>query len=227
MAKKVAPNSAASRAVVTVGNSGGRGFVIETRDGNRLVLTAAHCLPAMPVAHPWATESRTWRVLALLGRKPSVVAQCCFVDPVVDIAVLGPPSQMELTAEYDTLVNALPALTIGCLPSKVFAELDGWLLALDGAWFHCTVHYDKDGPLWLRDASRRIVGGMSGSPILAKKGSAIGLVSTSNIQGNEGGPNPTLRYHLPGWLLGNAVTKTVRSRVSEDGRRRLRQARSR
>jgi hypothetical protein len=157
MAKKVAPNSAASRAVVTVGNSGGRGFVIETRDGNRLVLTAAHCLPAMPVAHPWATESRTWRVLAPLGRKPSVVAQCCFVDPVADIAVLGPPSQMELTAEYDTLVNALPALTIGCLPSKVFAELDGWLLSSIGSPSSFAIPTATRSPRLLRGGAGKAV----------------------------------------------------------------------
>ena len=98
--------NAASRAVLTVGTDGGRGFVIEMRDGNRLVLTAAHCLPAMPVAHPWANDSRTWRVLAPLGEKPSIIAECCFVDPVADIAVLGPPGDMDFTGAYDTFMGA-------------------------------------------------------------------------------------------------------------------------
>lgn len=216
------PQSAASRAVITVGKNGGRGFVIETRDDNRLVVTAAHCLPAMPVAHPWATESRRWRVLAPLGRKPSIVAECYFCDPVADIAVLGPPGDMDLTGAYNTFMGTRSALTIGCLPPKTFAELEGWLFARDGAWFRCKVEYHKDGGLWLRDAERRIVGDMSGSPVLAKNGSAVGLVSTANSHGTESGPNPRLGCHLPGWLLRNAVIKAVRSRVGEQGKRKLR-----
>jgi len=47
---------------------------------------------------------------------------------------------------------------------------------------------------------------MSGSPILADNGSAIGIVCTScSVAGSaastEGGPNPRLASHLPGWLL--------------------------
>ena len=83
--------AAAGRALVAVGEQGGRGFVIKTRSGP-LVITAAHCLPALPVPHPWAEDSRVWRVLGPIGKKPTVIAECCFVDPVADIAVLGPPS---------------------------------------------------------------------------------------------------------------------------------------
>ena len=63
---------AASRALLSVGK-GGRGFVIETSQC-RLVLTAAHCLPAMPEPQPWTNESCIWRLLAPLGKKPSVGA---------------------------------------------------------------------------------------------------------------------------------------------------------
>jgi hypothetical protein len=58
----------AGGALVAVGEQGGRGFVIKTRS-NPLVITAAHCLPALPVPHPWAEESRVWRALAPIGEK--------------------------------------------------------------------------------------------------------------------------------------------------------------
>ena len=206
--------SPAKRAVLTVGK-GGRGFIIETRDGSRLVLTAAHCLPAIPEAHPWA-DDRTARLVAPHGRKLSIIADYLFVDPVADIAVLGRPSDDNLAKPYDTFVDAQSVLAIGCLPQKLFAELDGWLLARDGAWFRCTMRYRNDGGLWLSNIARPIVGGMSGSPILAANGSAVGLIPSSNVDGSESGPNPRFDCHLPGWLLRNAVTKSVRSRASAD-----------
>ena len=49
--------------------------------------------------------------------------------------------------------------------------------------------YQKNGPIWL-DATQKIIGGMSGSPILADDGTAIGVVSCSGgLEENEGGPN--------------------------------------
>jgi hypothetical protein len=47
---------------------------------------------------------------------------------------------------------------------------------------------------------------MSGSPILADDGSAIGLVSIGSFVGDgvistEGGPNPQLACSLPAWFL--------------------------
>jgi hypothetical protein len=50
--------------------------------------------------------------------------------------------------------------------------------------------------LWISDAAEGIRGGMSGSPIVAPNGRAIGVVCTS-----EDGPNPFLPANLPGWLV--------------------------
>lgn len=74
------------------------------------------------------------------------------------------------------------------------SEESGWLLSLDGEWFPCKVRYFSDGPIWIEGAAQNIVGGMSGSPILADDGTVIGVLATSNhIDGGEsrqGGPNP-------------------------------------
>jgi hypothetical protein len=38
------------KSVVKVG--GGCGFVVETKDQDRLIITAGHCLPKLPPSHP-------------------------------------------------------------------------------------------------------------------------------------------------------------------------------
>ena len=108
-------------AVIKVG-SGGRGFVVETKQGSRIVITAAHCVLAdgrqMPPAHPWSyLEERTYqRLLGPLGKaKPTVWAECLFIDPIIDIAVLGSPDSQELTDE----ANAYEALTGSLTPFAV------------------------------------------------------------------------------------------------------------
>src|SRR5438552_4545265 len=66
--------------VITVGH--GRGFVVEGA-GERLVITAAHCLPSLPPALPsFGLEARTYGpLLAHRGEEPRAWAVCRFVDP--------------------------------------------------------------------------------------------------------------------------------------------------
>lgn len=106
-----------SKSVITVSKEGGRGFVIE-HHGTRYVLTAAHCLPKLPPAHPWSyTEERTFQdLLAPLGETPTVWAECLFVDPVADIAVLGQPDNQALGDQadaYDELVGWAVPMPVG------------------------------------------------------------------------------------------------------------------
>jgi Trypsin-like peptidase domain len=233
------------RSVLRVGD--GRGFVIEPKDRwqKRLVVTAAHCLtapigvraestdwPQLPPAHGMSyTEERLYpRLLGPLGRKPKVAAECLFVDPVADLAVLCSPDSQELSEEadaYDALVEAAVPLAIGTLsftiprhslpdgtefPGQAEAESEAWLLALNGHWFRCRVKSIEGRSLHISDAAEDIRGGMSGSPIVAPDGRAIGIVCISGgLDGNredahrEGGPNPFLPANLPGWLAGDLL----------------------
>src|SRR5688572_22382495 len=86
-------------AVVRVGD--GRGFLVEgtsfSRERERFVITAAHCLPRFPEPHPGSYgEERTYPdLLGPLDGEPSVWAELVFADPIADLAVLGPPDPEE------------------------------------------------------------------------------------------------------------------------------------
>jgi hypothetical protein len=200
--------------VLTVGL--GRGFVIEHEGaGGRFVITAAHCLPFFPpCASASGYEGRTYQaLLAPLGAEPTAWAECRFVDPIADIAVLGTPDDQALAAEsvvYTSLVNAATLLPIAPARSKSRA----WLLSLDQTWRPCAIEH-FNGPLWITQATGGIAGGMSGSPIIANGGVAIGVVScSSGYEGEDkphtdGGPNPNLTLHLPSWLLRKNARRTA------------------
>jgi hypothetical protein len=196
-------------AVITVGD--GRGFVVE-HGYKRFVVTAAHCLQRgnppehyLPPAHGASyLQERTYpNLLAPLGEEPAVWAECVFVDPVADIALLGTPDNQELGEQadaYEALTEAASALPISRPPK----DGPAFVLSLTGEIVPCTVRCIGDGPLFLFDTGLKegAEGGMSGSPIIVADGSAIGVVCLGNNAPQYGiGPNPCLMHHLPGWLL--------------------------
>jgi hypothetical protein len=195
-------------AIITVGD--GRGFIVQV-GFHRFVITAAHCLPFFPPCCSVSyTDERTYKnLLAPLGQPPSVWAECVFVDPIADIAVLGTPDDQafaespEICQAYEALVNSVSPLSISDAPEEGPASL----LSLSGEMMPCVVRCGGHA-LWTSNVpSPGIVGGMSGSPIMAADDTAIGICATGSdpLDGEhwhtEGGPNPCLTHHLPGWLL--------------------------
>jgi hypothetical protein len=78
-------------------------------------------------------------------------------------------------------------------------------LSLEGEWLDCTVVHR--GRMLTVRGGRVIASGMSGSPIIAMDGTAIGAVSTGSM-------NPCLLHHLPGWYL-NTPPKEVTDEPEE------------
>ena len=176
-------------------------FVVAGPSETFHVITASHCLPYLPPAHPASPlEERTYaNLLGHLGESPTVWAECLFADPVADVAVLGQPDSQSLYAERslcelmpdialaiaDTLHDYKPII-IKTFDGEMIEDKDhneslttqAWLLSLDGNWFECEVEHRPDGPLWISKANELIVGGMSGSPILSKAGATIGVAWT-------------------------------------------------
>jgi hypothetical protein len=193
----------AQAAVVTVGT--GRGFVMQTAH-ERLILTTANCLPHL--SHPDAgSDFRDRTFFDLLGplqSDPTVSAECLFVDPVADVAVLGEPKSL-LDAEkdaYRALVETSGTLRIGVLTTPC----EVWLLTLEGRWERCRVRTSAVGrALTVVGANQGLAPGTSGSPILNPEGAALGIVSVcapaSDETVLERQGQPLLGSVLPVWLF--------------------------
>jgi hypothetical protein len=197
----------AKSAVITVGD--GRGFVVNGRTyfpggpPDRLIITAAHCLPFFPPCHGGSyLEEKTYKkLLGLIGSEPTVWAECLFADPIADIAILGSPDDQALwdqADEYKALVESTSPLSIADAPKLGH----GWMMSLDGKWFRCKVEIINDGPLCVSEMTQPIEGGMSGSPIISDKAAALGVVCLSDDSlDSVAVSNPRLVRSLPGWFL--------------------------
>jgi len=215
-----------SNGVVKVGE--GRGFVVNYRHeyppfngkrmfvDERVVITASHCLPFFPPSHPCSySEERTYE--NLLGpldvASRDVWAECLFVGPIADIAVLGGPDSQSYDEQNDAYLAFLVNVTAFKI-SEPAPEGRVWLLGLDGEWFSVSMENPFSRGLWLEGTSKN-QGGMSGSPIRADDGSAIGIVCVgSQTTDKEGvippatsGPHAALAYHLPGWFLRDSAAQ--------------------
>ena len=78
---------------------------------------AAPRAPLAAPAHPFSyTREKTFdNLLGLLAGEPTVWAECLFVDPIADIAVLGAPDDQALPKQaeaYEGLVASTTPLTI-------------------------------------------------------------------------------------------------------------------
>jgi hypothetical protein len=191
-------------AILSVDGGNGRGFVVEGPE-KRLVITGAHCLPDQPTPGSSMAEHTYEALIGPLGGETKTWAQCLFSDPVADIAVLGSPTnEQELSlqaADYDRLVSSCNTLPISDIADEALA----WIMSLDGRWTGCKVQHmvGAAAGLWIGNAAHGIHRGMSGSPILATDGKAVGVVCTSTFgpESGMGGPNARLACHLPGWLV--------------------------
>jgi len=200
------PSPFLTDAIIRVGN--GRGFLIDTSTGV-LVITAAHCVtkteagaefpPACAASQP---RDRTYPdLLGPIGGALMAWAECLFIDPVADLAVLCEPDKHTFpgqTDAYTYLVADRPTLGLARPPRKMFTA---WALALQGVWTRCTARsytphsLSVDGP---------IAGAMSGSPVVTDEGRALAVIGVAVDWPNEVPEHrgqPLLASCLPGWVL--------------------------
>jgi hypothetical protein len=78
-------------------------------------------------------------------------------------------------------------------------ECPAFMYDLDGKPIPCTVRHGSWGQLLVVE-SDKMIGGMSGSPIVDIAGNAIGMVCLGS-ETTGGSNNPLLVNNLPGWLL--------------------------
>src|ERR1051325_3751755 len=201
-----------TRAVLRVGD--GRGFVVAGQR-ERVVVTAGHWLPRLPPSMTFSfTEERTYaKLLGHLGGKKLVWAECAFVNPIADLAVLASPDCQALWEEaeaYEAFIDGFEPLPIGDLPlarSPIVLhsgdallgppEWEGavWLFALTGQWFRCEATAGRH-MIGIPHPKKAIARGLSGSPIVSDDGCAVGVIVTGAT-----GAQPFLARQFPAWLL--------------------------
>jgi hypothetical protein len=176
----------------------------------------------LPTPHParYLEEETYPRLLSPLGIEPVVWASCLFVDPVADIAVLGQPDNQALSDEadaYDQLIDNMEPMMVADAPAQGFEVVEAGVitiggvmhdlgkikrptagegparvLSLDGCWRDGRI--ERRGNRLSFEPAKLFVSGMSGSPIVAVDGAAIGVVSVDIL-------SPVLIDSLPTWLV--------------------------
>jgi hypothetical protein len=179
--------------IVRVGR--GRGFVVEINN-QRLILTAAHCLPEHP--QPYVSDPTLTEIIGTLDDESLTIgATCLSLDVITDLAVLAaPPARRDDRAAFDHLMILASPLCIA--PAQ---EGRAWIMALDGTWL--PVHIGKIEGLSLEIVLERDLElGMSGGPVLNDDDAAVSLIS-SQMPGEplRSGPCPHLVAALPNGLL--------------------------
>ena len=186
-----------------------------------MIITAAHCLPWLPraIAVGDISERTYTDILGDLHDQGRVAAECLFVNPVADVAVLGSPEQefYKQARAYHSFTEDRPALRIGQATNG-----DGWVLALDGKWITTRLEvYSGFRGSFLEIGAT--VPGQSGSPILNGAGRAVGVVviGCETIDGKAGTKTNdradfqvVLTDNLPGWLLRKGRCAGVIDRIS-------------
>ena len=86
---------------------------------------------------------------------PTIWAQCLFVDPIADIALLGCPDNQEFPRHanaFESWVDDAVPFSVTELPTEGKDWPARWparLLSLESEWYGCTLERFGDGPLWV------------------------------------------------------------------------------
>lgn len=136
---------------------------------------------------------------------------------MANLAVIGPPDDLDESPAYEELLAAATPLSIAEARQGALARL----FSLDGRWFEGTV-MNRAGMLRIDGLAQKIVTGMCGVPILDHNGSAIGVICNGGIDDNGelSASGPALVDQLPAWLL-RAISEGCRRYQKQNAAPRL------
>ena len=184
-------------ATITLLKKGGQGILVK----NKMILTASHCVSydlsgRMALGGYYSERLET--------NSGYCIAVPIFIEPVSDIAVLGPVDDQELFNEYK-LFNDFCSITT---PVKICRE------KLEvGKKFRIFIFTHKkewitgsaklvlpDCPMLWIEVDEQIKGGTSGSAVVNEDGQIVGIVSTCSFNGPCDGNIPRPLLSLPVWI---------------------------
>ena len=201
---------AVESATVRLTRLDGRGVIVP---GNYIV-TAAHCIG-------WTAEG----LMAIDGRGESpepvswhgrdLWADVYAIEPVADIAILGPPDAQTFPEEWDVFMEVFDAVSpvpLATAPLEVWREFPAFILSHDKGWIEGKAKACREGAhrLMLK-AAEKIERGTSGSPVVDESGRLLGVISCSD---NPVGPQeatglmPFAHRALPRWVVDDIIAAT-------------------
>ena len=182
------------KAVVNISKKKGQGILVD----NYNIITAAHCI-TWECEGDMAMGGFYIEDIEMGGKRLKVGP--IVVEPVSDIAVLGPLDSQSFLHEFDDFCNACNEI----LPVKLcteefelFQDIKAFVFTHDNGWIQVTAKQCRKNAqtLWI-ESKIQIAGGTSGGPVVNGNGELIGVVSTFS---NAVGQIPRPHLALPVWI---------------------------
>lgn len=194
-------------ATVKIIRRGGQGVVV--RGG--LILTAAHCVEFTCVGYMALGDYYIEEIETSSG---ILKAAPLAVEPVKDIAVLGPPDEQAFCEEaeaYEEWHKNIEPIPLCFRQYERFQKLDAYIFTHEGTWIKGkATHCGEDKSAFVFDSIDPVKGGTSGGPIVNEYGELLGVVSTGSETpiamskeelGEYNDFHPRASIALPVWVI--------------------------
>ena len=173
--------------------------------GGGFILTAAHCVNYRVEGAMALGDLFLERVKTPMGE---LVATVVAVEPVADIAVLGPPDDQMLfheAQEYEQFCEQTKPVALCGRRKGYYGKIPVHILSPSLKWIAGTANVVRPGrPTSFVSAAREVRSGASGGPIIDDAAALVGLTSIFSVPARPGGANdgpaPRPRFALPSWV---------------------------
>jgi len=182
------------KAVVGTHNSEGRGILLK----KKFIITAAHCVP-------WTSENMAlylYNYVEIEKGNIRIKVNVMFLDPISDIAILGPADDQNLAEHYFKFYDFCKNTPVVDLAKNKYKPNNTVKLYLWNrkTWIEITAQPREGNRLWC-ESSVKVESGCSGGPIVNEDGQLISIVSVFSEGLYFNGYSPIIPMCLPKWIL--------------------------
>lgn len=167
------------------------------------ILTAAHCISwdiegGMPLGDFYLEPVKS--------RCGEFAASVEAVEPVSDIAILGPPDRQNFYDEFDSyqmIIAKLLPVPISLIKPKPFQPLPAFIRTHKETWIRAEAQLGrKDAPTLRLKTEEQVESGTSGGPVVDEDGCLLGVISHSSENMKDcSGSIPRPYFTLPCWIV--------------------------